>query len=184
MNIDTEKKYIQEIKAGNSVLFEHIVRFYQDRIFSFVIRIVRSEEDAKDVTQDTFIKVYRNIKSFKGEAKFSTWLFQIAYNTAISQQRKQQKQINYESEMIYQKESSYSGSSQEILEKKERSIMVNKAIDSLSESDAAIVNLYYKEEMSIHEISEILDLSISNVKVKLHRCRKKLSERLNKLLIL
>ena len=184
MNIDTEKKYIEDIKAGNTALFEHIVRNYQDRIFSFIIRIVRSEEDAKDVTQETFIKVYRNLNRFKGESKFSTWLFQIAYNTAISQQRKQQKQINYENEMKYQEKSSYTGNSQEILEKKERHTMVNEAIKSLPESDAAIVNLYYKEEMSMNEISEILNLSVSNVKVKLHRSRKKLLERLDKLLIL
>jgi len=184
MNIFSDSKYVDDVKRGNTAAFEPLVRKYQDRIYSFIIRIVRSEEDAKDVVQEVFLKAFRSLHSFKGEAKFSTWLFQIAYNTAISLQRKQQKSLLLERNLG--KEITYYGYSpdQNNMESEERKLLVNQAIDKLSSSDAAIVNLYYKEELPVAEIAGIMQMSESNVKVKLHRSRKKLFEQLEKVLIL
>ena len=184
MNIFSDSKYVEDVKQGNTLAFEPLVRKYQDRIFAFIIRIVRSEEDAKDVVQEVFLKAYRSINSFKGDAKFSTWLFQIAYNTAISLQRKQQKNLLLEGDLGKEIANYHSSPEVNLMERNERKELVNQAIDKLSASDAAIVNLYYKEELPIAEIAGIMKMSESNVKVKLHRSRKKLLEQLEKVLIL
>ncbi len=184
MNVFSDDTYIAKVLGGNPGAFEPIVRKYQDRIFSFVIRIVKSEEDAKDVTQEVFLKAYRKLDTFNGEAKFSSWLFQIAYNTAISQQRMQQKNYRIERDMGKINREERAANPMKIMLRDERKRAVNQAIDSLPENDAAIVSLFYKEDLSIQEIAGIMQMSESNIKVKLHRIRKKLAEQLKNILTL
>ncbi len=184
MEIFSDNRYIEEVLGGNTAAFEPVVRKYQDRIFAFVIRIVKSEEDAKDVTQEVFLKAFRKLDTFHGDAKFSSWLFQIAYHTAISQTRLQQKMMLQEDERKQLNSGEEAGNPMSIMLGNERKRLVNQAIGMLPENEAAIVNLFYLEELSIQEIAEIMQLSEANVKVKLHRIRKKLSEQLKKILIL
>jgi len=86
--IINEVDIINQVLGGNAAAFRMIVDAYKDLIFTIVIKIVRNREEAEEVTQDTFLKAYHALSSFKNESKFSTWIYRIAYNTAISRTRK------------------------------------------------------------------------------------------------
>jgi RNA polymerase sigma factor (sigma-70 family) len=167
-----ELQIIERIQMGDTNAFSYLVTKYQDVVFSIALKVLRNREDAEEVAQETFIKAFRSISSFRGKSKFSTWLFSIAYNTCITGVRKKkfhttsidQVQLNNEEE-----DWDDLGLSAE-----EKSKMLEMSLKKLPEDDYTLVILYYYEEQSIEDISRIVGLSESNVKVKLHRARKKL----------
>ena len=136
-------------------------------------RILRHREEAEEATQDTFVKAYQNLGCYQGGSKFSTWLFSIAYRTAISQLRKRREATASIDDL-----GAHEPTEREALgvEAGDRTAALTKALAQLPEEDAAIVSFYYLEEMSVEEIVTVTGLGASNVKVKLHRCRKRLLE--------
>ena len=171
---------INKVKEGDTQAFSSLVKRYETRVISLVWKIVKNKEDAEDIGQEIFVKAFQNLSRFKGEAKFSTWLYQISYNTAVSYYRK--KEIEITTDIFYTNDETIA-ETQNSLNKmiaEERANILNKAITNLDAQESALIDLYYREECSVEEIAEITGLSNSNVKVSLFRVRKKLYGILNK----
>lgn len=176
-----EAYFIERVKNGETDAFKYLIDKYKNIVFNIVLKITRNQEDAEEIAQDVFIKAFNSIKKFKGNSKFSTWLYRIAYNTAISKARK--KKIittNIDDYELSENkvEEIYVGLEKNNNFEKER--LIKDAINNLSSDESLIINLYYLEENSVSEISKITSLSVSNVKVKLYRARKKLFKHLSK----
>lgn len=175
MNQKTDHDYIREIESGNVNAYAMLVTKYKDMIFTLALRMVGNREDAEEVAQDSFVKAYKSLSTFKGTSKFSTWLYRIVYNTSLDYLKKKKRVVF--SEHIDQINESDVGVMQNALtyiEAEERKAMIQKALQKLPEDDSAILTLFYFEELSLKEISEVVQLSYDNVKIKLHRSRKKL----------
>jgi len=150
-------------------------------VFTIVLKIVENREDAEDIMQEIFIKVYRSLDKFKEESEFSTWLYRIAYNTTISELRK--RKISYVSINDNLDTVNEAFEDEEELDLKEVKLQyLDEVLKKLSPDEIFLVTLYYYKEQSIEAISKISDLSVANVKVKLHRIRKKIALELNSLL--
>ncbi len=175
MNQKTDQDYILEIRSGNVNAYAMLVNNYKDMIFTLALRMVGNREDAEEVAQDTFVKAYKALDSFKGTAKFSTWLYRIVYNTSLDYIKKS-KRVIY-SEHIDEIHESDIGTMQDALsylEDKEKKETIEKALLQLPEDERVLLTLFYFEDLSLKEISDIAKISYDNVKIKLHRSRKKL----------
>jgi RNA polymerase sigma factor, sigma-70 family len=164
--------YIEKIKAGDVQAFSVIVSRYKDKVFSIVYRIINNREDAEDLTQEIFIKLFKSINGFKNESEFSTCLYRIAYNTTLTELRK--RKISFfsvdENPLILNENEPFD---EIFLEEGEnRIIYLQKAMDLLLPNDLFIVSLYYTEDKSVQEIAGIVGQTESNIKVKLYRIRK------------
>ncbi len=160
---------INKPKKELSDNFTRIVKANQHNIYMLALRIVGSESDAEDITQEVFIKFYKSYGNFRGESKVSTLLYRIAYNHAIDFMRKSRKRL-----VTTQLQDSMTHSDNQDVNNEEKMQMLDKAISQLEVEERAIITLFYKEDKSLEDISKITSLSIGNVKVKLHRIRKKL----------
>jgi RNA polymerase sigma factor (sigma-70 family) len=175
MTQKTDQDYILEIRSGNVNSYAMLVTKYQAMIFTLASRMVGNREDAEEVAQDTFIKAYKALASFKGTSKFSTWLYRIVYNTSLDYIKKN-KRIIY-SEHIDEIHEADIGTMQDALsyiEAKEKKQTIEKALLQLPEDERILLTLFYFEDLSLKEISKIVKISYDNVKIKLHRSRKKL----------
>lgn len=172
---NTDQDYIEQIRSGNVDAYAALVTKYQRMIFTLALRMVGNREDAEEVSQDTFVKAYKALDSFKGTSKFSTWLYRIVYNTSLDYIKKNKRIIL--SEHIDEINEADIGSMQNALtyiEAKEKKQLIEKALLQLPEEERVLLTLFYFEELSLKEISEIVKISYDNVKIKLHRSRKKL----------
>jgi len=173
--------YIDRILSGDKNSFAYLVERHKDMVFTIAKRMLQNQEDAEEVAQDAFMKAYKSLKKFKGESKFSTWLYKIVYNLAISKLRKKKHDTfsiddsdNSHFEAI--EESSYN--KLQDLERTDQRNYIKTAIEQLNYEERTVVTLYYQKEQKVSEIAEITGLSASNVKVKLFRARKKLYDKL------
>lgn len=169
-----EAQAIALARSGDHGAFAWLIDTYKHMVHTACYRILRHREEAEEATQDSFVKAYQNLGSYQGGSKFSTWLFSIAYRTAISQLRKQRDSISTLDDLPPSQEPSEGTSA--AVETSDRTAALNKALARLPAEDAAIVSFYYLEEMSVEEIVTVTGLGASNVKVKLHRSRKRLLE--------
>ncbi len=147
------------------------------------MRIVRSREDAEEIAQDVFVKAYQALPAFKKESKFSTWLYRIVYNSAISKIRKKNIEttdLNYDIVENYSEDDINEDLNR--LDNNEQINVINTVLKKLNPEDYMLVTLYYFEEKSTEEISEIVNISQTNVKVKLYRIRKKLYTEIQRLI--
>jgi RNA polymerase sigma-70 factor (ECF subfamily) len=171
----SDRETIDKILDGNPEVFADLVNRYKDMVFTLALRIVKNAEDAEEISQDAFVKAYKALPGFKGNAKFSTWLFRIVYNTAISKVRKKRKNDLYLediSELPGCKESGESTAWDQSEEDAKR--LLNRLLEKVTMEERSILTLYYLHENSVEDISQITGLSKSNVKVKLFRSRNKL----------
>jgi RNA polymerase sigma-70 factor (ECF subfamily) len=145
-----------------------------------VLRIVRVREDAEEVAQDVFIKAYRYLADFKGNAKFTTWIYTIANNTSISFLRKKRPEtVSMDDERVFAAaDDRDSGMKADQVEQKSRQAMVNRAIGMLSPDDARMITLFYKGEQTLEEIATVLGIETNAAKVRLHRARTRLKEKM------
>jgi len=177
MKNNQDKKIIEQVLRGDVAAFSLIVEQYKKMVFTLALNILKNREDAEEATQDTFFKAYQSLAGFKGESSVSTWLYRIVYHTSISMLRKR-KETTVDLEGLDRMPTNFSTQPQngQRLEIQDRKRMLKDALMQLEEDDAFVVLLYYYKEQSVEEIAAITSLSISNVKVKLHRSRKKLQE--------
>jgi RNA polymerase sigma-70 factor (ECF subfamily) len=174
MQQHTDQYYIDKILQGDTQAFEVLVERYQSYIYTIVVRMVRVKEEAEEIAQDTFIKAYQSIASFRGESKFSSWLYSIAYRKALDSIRKNKKYKAAElNEEITEGSIEIIENALTYIEDKEKKELIQKCILKLPEQEAAIITLFYFEEQSIKEIAKITQLTEDNIKVKLYRSRKK-----------
>lgn len=162
---------INRILEGDVQAYALLVDRYKDKVFSLVLGIVRSHEIAEETAQDVFIKAYGSLNKFRAEASFSTWLYRIAYNSAISETRKRKIEHIPLQEQIHQP---YLGTGDDEDIKEERHHQLKKAISGLNPEEQLILHMYYREEKSVEDVSLCLNQSMANIKVKLFRLRNKL----------
>ncbi len=183
MAINKDQLYIDKVISGDLSAYTYLVDKHKDMAFSVALRIVRNREDAEEIVQDAFVKAYQNMDAFRNKSKFSTWLYRIVFNAAISRTRKKSlESTDLDSFVIDNYSTDEIKENINKLDSNEQLKLVNKLIDKLPPLEYTLINLYYKEECSIDEISEITGLTDSNVKVKLHRIRKKLYSELQQIL--
>ncbi len=183
MDKNSDQIYIDKVLHGDTNAFAYLINKYKSMTYTIAIKIVKSHEDAEEVAQDSFLKAYEKLNTFKGDAKFSTWLYTIVYRNAITKIRK--KKITTSDIDDYVIDNHYEGDDfpqLEALKNEEQQKYVRHAIDKLPEKDALLITLFYMNENSIEEIEQITSLSQSNIKVKLFRARKKLNQELSGLL--
>ncbi|TAI48317.1 RNA polymerase sigma factor [Flagellimonas allohymeniacidonis] len=173
---NADQQLIQQTLNGDSRAFAQLVEKYQEYVFTIVIRMLKVREEAEEVAQDIFIKVYESLSSFKGESKFSTWLYRIAYRKALDQIRKNKNRVQaFElMEELTEDKHVLASNPSEVMEEQERNQRIKQCIHQLGHTEAALITFFYFDELSIKEIASITELSEDNVKVKLHRSRKKL----------
>jgi RNA polymerase sigma factor (sigma-70 family) len=178
----TDTEIISRVLKGDQQIFAELVSRYQNYVFTLVLRFTENREDAEEVSQDVFVKTYRSLADFRGDSKFSTWLYTIARTTCITFLRKKKLEttsIDNEKTLLQleNKESSFNAN---VVEQKSRTAMVNEAIKLLSPDDAQIITLFYKAEQSLEEIGNILGMEPNTIKVKLHRARQRLKDKMEK----
>lgn len=183
MNFRTDNYYIGKIKQGDPSAYAVLVDKYKKLAYNVALQLTENREDAEEVAQDAFVKAYQALDTYKGDSKFSTWLYRIVYNTAISRMRK--KKLNTKSiDEDYSTSVNViaTQSSVKKMEVDERKKFINLALERMNGDEKSLLTLFYLEENSVDEVSQVTGLSISNVKVKLHRARKKLYLQLEALL--
>ncbi|MGL4852735.1 MAG: RNA polymerase sigma factor [Phocaeicola sp.] len=175
MELYSDKYYIQRVLEGDTNSFACLLDKYSNSVFSLIHKMVHNREDAEELTQDVFIKAFKSLSSFKGESTFSTWIYRIAYNTTISATRKRKREYTTIEEMAL--ENVGEDEVAQMLGEESNEEQLNRlenALKLLPPEEQAIILLFYKEEKQIDEIAEIVNLKVSNIKVKLHRIRKKM----------
>ena len=177
-----DNEIISRVLKGEQNAYAELVNRYQAYVFTLTLRMIKSREDAEEVAQDVFIKAYRSLADFRGESKFSTWLYTITNTTCITFLRKKKLDVHsLDNEKVFEiADSKDSGFRANLVEQKSRVNMVNEAIAMLSPDDAEIITLFYKAEQNLEEISRILRLETNTVKVRLHRARTRLKEKMEK----
>ncbi|MEE9463313.1 MAG: RNA polymerase sigma factor [Bacteroidales bacterium] len=167
--------YITKVLEGDRNAFAYLVDKYKTMVYSLALRLMKDREEAEEISQDAFIKAYQSLASFKGRAKFSSWLYRIVYNTAISKLRQQPAgRVSLDESDIADTLYIESKQNYDTLSAGERKKYLEKALDSLDMDEKMLVILYYYEERDLDEIATIAGLTKTNTKVKLFRARKKM----------
>jgi RNA polymerase sigma-70 factor, ECF subfamily len=179
------KKRIKQVIKGDQDAFADIVEIYSNSIFQLGYRMLGNRHEAEDIAQEAFIRAYVNIKTFNQDLKFSTWLFRIATNLCIDRIRKKKPDYYLDAEVsgtdgltMYSQLSSNSPLPENELESLELQESVQKEILKLPEKYRSVIVLKYMEELSLNEISEILDMPLGTVKTRIHRGREALRQQL------
>jgi len=175
MGDDPDLALIKKIIKGDARAFGILIDRHQEFVYTIVFRILKTKEDAEEITQDVFIKIYKSLSTFKLESKFTTWLYTIAYRMAISRLRKQQVDLvldwDGQQKIVFD---DWAENPLHQLEKQERINCIKEGINKLGPNEAVVLSLYYLKELKIKEIADITGINESNIKVHLHRGRKNL----------
>ncbi|MDR3250886.1 MAG: sigma-70 family RNA polymerase sigma factor [Tannerella sp.] len=175
MRRQSDNYYVERIRSGETDCFAPLLERYGKQVFSLVVKIVENREDAEELAQDVFMKAFRSISAFRGDSSFSTWLYRIAYNMAVSATRKAGVMyVPVDDEMMErtadEPEDDFDGEA----DSPARLECLNCALNSLPPEDRAMITLFYREDRSMGEIAVITGLSETNVKTRIFRIRKKL----------
>jgi len=174
--INNDIYYINLIIEGNTNAFSILVDRYKDLVFSLALKMVKNREEAEEVAQDTFIKVFKSLSKFKGDSKFSTWIYKVTYNTCLDRLKKQKREQQVVSIDEFNTNQIKSiDNALDKMENEEREKAIQDCIQLLPADDAFLLTLFYFEEQSLEEIAKVIGLTANNVKVKLFRSRKKLT---------
>jgi RNA polymerase sigma-70 factor, ECF subfamily len=185
---DDDLALVRRIAAGDNAAFESIVHRYQDRVFSFCLRLLNDRAEAEDIAQDVFLTLYRSAGDFRGESAFATWLLRIAKNQSLNRikyldrrgrlGRRSIEEINEDRLVPAAGEKLEQASPDAIVEGGQTAAIVQSAIAELDPQHRAVVVLRDVEDLSYEEISGITGLPIGTVKSRIHRGRSALAERL------
>ena len=170
-----ELSYIEKIVGGDVSQYTYFINRYKDMAYTIAFRIVNNKQDAEEIVQDSFLKAYNALSKFKGDSKFSTWFYKIVVNTSLS---KIKRKISFSADVDLSEvgdalaeniEGAYSK-----LAKAEQKKIIQTALAALEMEDSLLLTLYYLNQNSIEEISAITGIPPENIKMKLHRARKKM----------
>ncbi len=176
MSLDLDQSYIDKAVTGDTHAFAVLVNRYKYMVFTLAMKVLKNREEAEEVSQDVFVKMYQALQTFKGDSKFSTWLYKIAYHRSLDYLKKQGRNLTTTSldEFTEQQIPSLENTLA-VLEAKERKTMLKNAMNQLQEEDSIVLTLHYFEELSLKEISKIIGVEANTVKVRLFRSRKRLA---------
>jgi len=182
------KRKIRQVIKGDQNAFNDIVELYKDKVYQICYRMLGSKHEAEDVAQEVFIRAYTNILSYKQERKFSSWLFRIATNLCIDRIRKKKPDYYLDAEIsgtdgltMYSTIAIDEKLPDTKVEELELQEIIHRAILRLPEKYRVVIVLKYIEELSLNEISDILDMPLGTVKTRIHRGREALRKQLKKL---
>ena len=181
MSALNDQQCIDKILQGETNVFAVLVDRYKDMIFTLALKMLKNREESEEVAQDTFIKIYNSLSKFKGDSKFSTWIYKIAYNTCLDRLKKNKKEDNnisideFSAHLIKTMDNALSA-----LEDKELKQAIQNCLNLLPSEENFLLTLFYFEDQSLEEIGKIMSITANNVKVKLFRCRQKLAVILKK----
>jgi RNA polymerase sigma factor (sigma-70 family) len=167
----SDLEIIDSINRGNTPDFSLLVNRYKDKAFSLLRRLLKNDLDAEEALQDSFMKVFNSLKSFRRDAQFSTWLYRIVYNTGLTVLSSKKRKIEHEMSSIDDEFDlgSYDGEIYGRTENLQQYVL--QMVDKLPVRGALIVILFYLDGMSLSEISQVMGISLVNTKVLLHRSR-------------
>lgn len=171
-----EKEQIQQVLSGNTFAFSYFVETYQDMAMTIAYRICGNRQNAEDVVQDSFVKAYRYLHTFRSDAKFSSWFYRIVYNTAVSYTKTKMWVNDSDIELTEIQEENVNYNIETQILATERTEIVQNVLNQMQKGDALLLTLYYMEDNSIKDIVKITGLNESNVKVKLFRARNRFKE--------
>lgn len=176
-----DNQLITQILDGDHHAYGQLVNRYKDLVFTLALRMLKHREEAEEVAQDAFVKVYKSLDKFKGDSKFSTWIYKVTYNTCLDNIKKNKKYINNVTidDFTFNKLETIDNALEGMI-KAEKSEVIKQSINKLPTEDSYILTLYYFEELSLEEMTKIIAASSNTIKVKLFRARKKLAVILEK----
>jgi RNA polymerase sigma factor (sigma-70 family) len=178
MTNDPDNVIIDQLLAGDREVYAVLVNKYKSYAFTIAQKILQNRPEAEEAAQDAFIKAFHHLAGFNRESKFSTWLYRIVFNTAISYRRKNRPQFQSIETTIIEYDQDADG----ILEKIDKKKYLNQAMLKLSEADRGALTLFYLEEFSLEEIAEITGMQANTAKVRIHRARLRLADELKNIL--
>lgn len=171
-----DEKLIKDILSGDTDAFADIVDRYKSRVFTMAYRMLSSREEAEDISQEAFIKIYRSLKTYDaGRTRFSTWVYRITYNLCIDYLRKRKEMAPLEEDIL----AAPSGTPEEITEARDSAARLHQAVQNLPEEYRIPLTLFHFQGLSYREICQVLKVPMSIVKNRLFRARKLLREKLD-----
>lgn len=177
MSQKPDEHLINKVIKGENNAYAILVDRYKHMVFTLALRILKNREDAEEIAQDTFLKAYLALKDFKGDSKFSTWLYKIAYYRSLDYLKKNKRQVETTSIDISEEYNiAAMDDALDGLEAKERKELIKHAIQKLPADDSVIITLYYFETLSLNEISKVMEIPANTIKVRLFRGRKRLAK--------
>lgn len=182
--VQDDAQLIHATRTGDPAAFGQLVRKYQDRLFTSLVHVCGTREEAEDAAQDAFVQAYLKLASFAGQSSFYTWLYRIAFNTAISRRRRQRPDLSVDRNRELTGNEPLDGreGAEEQLLRLERAGMVQQALGQLNAEHRAILVLREMEGCDYDAIADILELPVGTVRSRLHRARLQLKEHLSALL--
>ncbi|MDH5662317.1 MAG: sigma-70 family RNA polymerase sigma factor [Elusimicrobiota bacterium] len=184
--MEEDFELLAKFRKGDQHAFELLVRKYKMTVFNTIYSIIGNAQEADDIAQEVFLRVYTKAGSFKGKSSFSTWLYRITVNKCLDELKKRNNRIiSYETEFNEEEKlklkdvlaSREKDSTQELI-RKELQDIIQKAMNSLPEKYRIILTLKEIEGLSYNEISQVMKISVGKVKIWLFRARQKLKEKL------
>jgi len=170
---ESDKAHLAKVRSGDKDAFRYFIKTYQKMAFSIAISMVKNEFNANDVVQNSFIRAFKGLRTFRSDAKFSTWLYKIVVNEALKylkKNKRSQEFITFMDDPIdYSSTFNEAVSSFELMDKK---MEIQKTLNLMKPKEALLLKLHYLHEESILEIEKITGFTNSNIKVLLHRARK------------
>ncbi len=175
---EDENRLLDRILAGEEHLYQQLVERYKRYVFTLALKIVNNRDEAEEAAQDAFVKAFQYLKGFNRQAKFSTWLYRIAFNTAVSYKRKQRTGT----QPVEGLKVAGGAAASDAVEAHEKTAFVNLALAQLNEADRLALQLFYLHEFTLEEVAATLAQNVNTVKVRIHRARVRLGEELKKIL--
>lgn len=174
--MELSKQQLQRLQQGDVGLFETLIDYYQDRVYGLAFKMTRNTHDAEEVSQKVFIKCYQKIKQYAFKAKFSVWLYAITYHESASYLKDKNR---WRTAALIEAipEEAATADAEKMMEQNDISQTVHKLLNHLSPNQRMVLTLFYLEELSYREIEAITGLSVSRIKVTLHRAKKKLKKK-------
>ena len=171
--------YIEQFLSGEERAFEALVRKYQNKVLNIVYSLIGQDQESEDILQESFMKIYHNLKFFKRQSQFSTWLYRIVVNTAYDYMRRRKNFISAEG--VLDMSASAGKGPRDVLLTQEKEAMIQTALGNIPLKFRAAVVLKDIEGLSYAQISEVLHCSIGTVESKIYRARQFLKKKLIRL---
>ena len=184
-----EKDLIRKAKQGDMLAFEQLILKHEEIVYNVALRMMNHSEDARDISQEVFLKAYRSLSNFDERSAFSTWLYRITHNTCIDEMRKRKGKQTYSLEEELESEdgamqrqvADESDTPEESLLREEQKSEILQALDTLSEEHKAAIILRDVKGLAYEEIAEILELSLGTAKSRINRARNQLKNEILKI---
>lgn len=174
---EEENVLIDRILAGDQDCYAQLVDAYKSYAFTIAFKVTANKADAEEVAQDSFIKAFHYLKGFKRGARFSTWLYRIVVNTAISQKRKNKTVFQTIDNSL-----NHSTDSGQTLEMDDKKVFIDQALQRLNDADRISIQLFYLKEFTLEEVANVMGQKINTTKVRIHRARLRLADELTAIL--